>query len=84
MRIAVLVKQVPDTSDVRELDLNTGLLDRDAGEPIIDEINERALEVALRYKDKHKDTEVVVVTMGPENAIKSIRKALSMGATAAR
>lgn len=80
MRIVVLVKQVPDTADVRKLDLNTGLLDRDAGEPIVDEINERALEVALRYKDDHKGTEVVVVSMGPENAIKSIRKALSMGA----
>ncbi|WP_111719626.1 electron transfer flavoprotein subunit beta/FixA family protein [Homoserinimonas sp. OAct 916] len=80
MRIVVLVKQVPDTSDVRKLDLNTGLLDRDAGEPIVDEINERGLEAALRYKDDNKGTEVVVLSMGPENAIKSIRKALSMGA----
>jgi electron transfer flavoprotein beta subunit len=80
MRIVVLVKQVPDTADVRKLDLETGWLDRDAGEPIVDEINERALEVALRYKDDHKDTEVVVLSMGPENAIKSIRKALAMGA----
>lgn len=83
MRIVVLVKQVPDTADVRKLDLNTGLLDRDAGEPIVDEINERALEVALRYKDNDKGTEVIVLSMGPENAIKSIRKALSMGADSA-
>jgi electron transfer flavoprotein beta subunit len=80
MRIIVLVKQVPDTADVRRLDLNTGLLDRDAGEPIVDEINERALEVALRYKDGDKSAEVVVLSMGPANAIKSIRKALAMGA----
>ena len=80
MKIVVLVKQVPDTADVRKLDPETGWLDRDAGDPIIDEINERALEVALRYKDDNKGTEVVVLSMGPENAIKSIRKALSMGA----
>src|SRR6185437_14961039 len=51
-----------------------------AGDNIVDEINERALEVALRVKDGEKSTEVVVLAMGPEEASKAIRKALSMGA----
>lgn len=82
MKIAVLVKQVPDTGERRNLDPATGLVDR-GGENVLDEINERALEVALRHKDAHKDTEVVVVSMGPETLTKGLRKALSMGADAA-
>lgn len=82
MKIAVLVKQVPDTGEQRNLDPATGLVDR-ASENVLDEINERALEVALRYKDANKGTEVVVVSMGPDTLTKGLRKALSMGADAA-
>ncbi|MFJ6418542.1 electron transfer flavoprotein subunit beta/FixA family protein [Paeniglutamicibacter sp. NPDC091659] len=82
MKIAVLVKQVPDTGEQRNLDPATGLVDR-GGENVLDEINERALEVALRYKDANKGTEVVVVSMGPDTLTKGLRKALSMGADAA-
>lgn len=80
MKIVVLIKQVPDTADERTLDAATGWLNRDAGDNIVDEINERALEVALRVKDGEKSTEVVVLAMGPEEAAKALRKALSMGA----
>lgn len=83
MKIVVLVKQVPDTYDPRKLDLATGLLDRGANEAIVDEINERALEVALQYKDSHKDAEIVVLSMGPAGANSALRKALSMGADSA-
>lgn len=80
MKIVVLIKQVPDTAEERTLDLSTGQLDREAADSVVDEINERALEVALRVKDANKSTEVVVLTMGPEDATKALRKALSMGA----
>lgn len=83
MRIAVLIKQVPDTGEERSLDLQTGLIDRESGENVADEINERALEVALGHKDKNKGTEVVVLPMGPESTTKALRKALSMGADSA-
>lgn len=82
MKIAVLVKQVPDTGERRNLDPATGLMDR-GGENVLDEINERALEVALRHKDANKGTEVVVVSMGPGTLTKGLRKALSMGADGA-
>ncbi|MBP2413658.1 electron transfer flavoprotein beta subunit [Arthrobacter stackebrandtii] len=80
MKIVVLIKQVPDTAEERTLDPDTGWLDRDAADNVVDEINERALEVALRVKDADKSTEIVVLAMGPEEASKAIRKALSMGA----
>ncbi|ALE06711.1 electron transfer flavoprotein subunit beta [Arthrobacter sp. ERGS1:01] len=82
MKIVVLIKQVPDTAEERTLDRATGRLVRDGAANIVDEINERALEVALRIKDADKATEVVVLTMGPDEAAKAVRKALSMGADA--
>ena len=51
MKIVVLVKEVPDTYGARKLSLETGLAERGASEPVMDEINERAIEVALSYAD---------------------------------
>lgn len=81
LRIIVLVKEVPDTYGERKLSLETGLADRGASEPVLDEIGERSLEVALSYADGHADTQVTVLSMGPESAVASIRKGLAMGAT---
>ncbi|MDP9998430.1 electron transfer flavoprotein subunit beta/FixA family protein [Pseudarthrobacter sulfonivorans] len=84
MKIVVLIKQVPDTEETPRLDPATGRLDRDGSDRVLDEINERALEVALRRKDADKKaTEVVVVSMGPSNTKEALRKALSMGADSA-
>src|SRR6478735_6751098 len=83
MRIVVLVKEVPDTYGERRLDLETGLADRAASEAVLDEISERALEVALAYADSHDDVEVVVMSMAAERAVPTIRKGLAMGAASA-
>jgi electron transfer flavoprotein beta subunit len=83
MKIVVLIKQVPDTWGERRLDTATGLLDRDDADRVIDEIGERALEVALSQKDHDKSTEVVIMTMGPAPALEALRKALSMGGDSA-
>lgn len=83
MKIIALVKQVPDTWGERVLDPKTGNLDRGASDPIIDEINERALEIALQYKDANKDAEVVALAVGPKGATDTLRKALAMGADSA-
>ncbi|UVJ38372.1 electron transfer flavoprotein subunit beta/FixA family protein [Arthrobacter sp. CJ23] len=82
MKIVVLIKQVPDTAEERTLDLATRQVDRGSAERVMDEINERALEVALQLKDADKRTEVVALTMGPDEATQALRKALSMGADA--
>jgi len=80
MKIVVLVKEVPDTYGDRKLDLETGIADRGASEPALDEIGGRALEVALSYADKHDGTEVIVMSMAPESAQATVRKGLAMGA----
>lgn len=82
MKIVVLVKQVPDTYGERTLSLETGLADRNA-ENVIDEINERALELALSHSDAHEGTEVVALCVGPAEAEPDIRKCLAMGANTA-
>ncbi|WP_439902129.1 electron transfer flavoprotein subunit beta/FixA family protein [Microbacterium azadirachtae] len=83
MKIFVLVKEVPDTYGDRKLDLETGLADRGAGEVVLDEITERALEVALSHADANPGTEVVALSMAPESATASIRRALAIGAGSA-
>lgn len=80
MRIAVLLKEVPDTYGERKLDLQTGLADRGATDAVPDEIGERALEVALSHADGRPGTEVTVVSMGPETVVSTLRKGLAMGA----
>lgn len=84
MKIMVLAKQVPDTWQERTLDMETGMLVRDgAAEPVPDEISERVMEVALQYRDSGADVEIVALTMGPEDATKTLRKMLAMGADGA-
>lgn len=81
MKIVVLVKEVPDTYGERVLDLETGLADRGAGDAVLDEIGERAIEAALHYADGHSETEVWLLSVGAEGASSNLRKALAMGAT---
>ncbi|KHL01368.1 electron transfer flavoprotein subunit beta/FixA family protein [Sinomonas humi] len=83
MKIFVLVKEVPDTYGDRRLNLETGLVDRNASEPVLDEITERALEVALEYADANPGTQVVALSMAPESATPSVRRALAIGAESA-
>jgi len=83
MKIFVLVKEVPDTYGDRKLNLETGLADRGAGDVVLDEITERALEVALSFADKNDGTEVVALSMAPETSTASIRRALAIGAGSA-
>lgn len=80
MKLIVLVKEVPDTYGERKLNLETGLADRAASETVLDEISERALEVALSHADANEGTEVTVLALGPADATSTIRKALAMGA----
>jgi electron transfer flavoprotein beta subunit len=82
LNIVVLVKQVPDTESERKLVPEAGTLDRAAADGVINELDEFAIEEGLRIAEAH-DGEVTILTMGPERAAESIRKALSMGAAKA-
>jgi electron transfer flavoprotein beta subunit len=77
MKIAVCVKQVPDTPTKR-INPSTKRLDR-SGEGALNPFDANAVEEALRLKEAG-DGEVVLVTMGPPSAADAMRKALAMGA----
>ncbi|HUN31574.1 MAG TPA: electron transfer flavoprotein subunit beta/FixA family protein [Trebonia sp.] len=79
MNIVVLVKQVPDTESVRQLVPGAGTLDRAAADGVINELDEYAIEEGLRIAEAHGG-EVTILSVGPQRAAESIRKALSMGA----
>ena len=79
VKVAVCMKEVPDTSAARRIDPQTLRLDRTVA-GTLNEFDTHALEEALRLKDAAADMEVVVVSMGPERAGESLRKALAMGA----
>src|SRR4051795_7189504 len=76
MRIAVCVKHVPEGPS--RLDPSTKRLDR-SGEGALNHFDANAVEEALRLKGD-SDTEVVAVSLGPQQALDSLRKALAMGA----
>jgi electron transfer flavoprotein beta subunit len=82
MNIVVLIKQVPDTWSERRLTDSDHTLDRASADVVIDEINERAVEEALKIKEA-SGGDVTAVTMGPPRATDALRKALQMGADSA-
>jgi electron transfer flavoprotein alpha/beta subunit len=79
MQITVCVKQVPDTGTERELRPGDALVDRDAADAVINELDEFAIEEGIRLAEKHGG-QVTILSMGPERAAESVRKALAMGA----
>ncbi|MBC9785598.1 electron transfer flavoprotein subunit beta/FixA family protein [Heliobacterium chlorum] len=78
MNIAVCLKQVPDTSEVR-INPKTNTLMREGIPSIINPYDVHALEEALTIRDR-LGGRVTVLTMGPPQATDSLRKAISYGA----
>ena len=78
MNIVVLVKQVPDSGAERELRPDDQTIERSSANNVLNEMDEYAVEEALKLQEAHGG-EVTVLTMGPEQATESIRKALQMG-----
>src|SRR5438105_3828121 len=78
MKIAVCVKQVPESAHPR-IDPETKRLDR-SGEGALNAFDAHAVEEALRLKEAAGEGEVVLVSMGPAKAQDALRKALAMGA----
>jgi len=79
MNIVVCVKQVPDTEVERTLRQGDGTLDRASVDGVINVLDEYAIEEGLKIAETHGG-EVTILTMGPDKASESVRKALSMGA----
>lgn len=78
MDIAVLIKQVPDTDEVK-MDPETGTMVRDGVGSIINPLDLNALEAAVKLKQKAGGT-VTTITMGPPQADIALRETIAMGA----
>jgi len=81
MKIVVLVKYVPDATGERSFAAD-GTVDRAGSDGLLSELDEYAVEQALQIADERDDVEVVVMTLGPEDATDAIKRSLQMGASA--
>lgn len=87
MKIAVCIKQVPDSWAEKKMGSN-GLLDREGVDAVLNELDEYAVEEALRIVEAHGNHDgeggaqhcVTLISMGPERVTETVRRALSMGA----
>jgi electron transfer flavoprotein beta subunit len=77
MRIAVCVKHVP--SGRLRVEPDSKRLDR-GGPGELNRADKNAVEEAIRLKERTSDTEVVAVSMGPKEAVESLRTVLALGA----
>jgi electron transfer flavoprotein beta subunit len=78
MNIVVCVKYVPDAQADRTF-TGDNTTDRSGVDGLLSELDEYAVEEALRLKEAGDGT-VTVLTVGPDGATDAIRKALQMGA----
>ncbi|HSB05396.1 MAG TPA: electron transfer flavoprotein subunit beta/FixA family protein, partial [Thermodesulfobacteriota bacterium] len=77
MKIAVCIKQVPDSTEVK-INPETNTLIREGVASITNPFDEFAVEEALLTKEKY-GAEVHVITMGPPQALEVLKNALAVG-----
>ncbi len=78
MNILVFVKQIPEVNEIG-FDPETGRILRSGVHLIINPFDKRAVEEAIRIKEKVEST-VTVVSMGPPSAAEVLNYSLRMGA----
>ena len=79
MNVLVCVKQVPDTTEIK-IDPVKNTLIRDGVPSILNPFDGYALEAAARIKDKNPDAKLVVVSMGPPQAVAVLKECLAIAA----
>ena len=79
MNAVVLIKQVPNAAKVK-IDPKTGSLIRAGVESMINPDDRRALEAAVRLREKSGGGSVVALTMGPPQAVDVLTEAMALGA----
>ena len=82
MKIVVCVKHVPDATADRTF-TEDGTTDRGSVDSLLSELDEYAVEQALRIAESGEDVEVSYLTVGPDDAKDALRKALAMGGDSA-
>lgn len=83
MKIIVCIKQVPDTATKIAIKEGSTEISTDQVQFVLNPYDEYAIEEALRIKERKEDTNVTIVSIGPDRAEEAIRTALAMGADCA-
>ena len=82
MKILVLVSQTQDTEAKIHVSSGGDSIDTSGMKWIMNPYDEFAVEEAIQTKEKHGG-EVVIVSVGPDRVLETIRQALAMGADSA-
>jgi electron transfer flavoprotein beta subunit len=80
MKIIVCVKQIKYIYAQTGTDPKQNFIGSDDIVRLINPLDESAVEEALRIKEKHKDTEILVVSLGDRFAEEGLKRCLAMGA----
>jgi electron transfer flavoprotein beta subunit len=80
MEIIVFVKQIKHVYAQTGTDPKGNFIGPDDIVRITNPLDELAVEEALRIKERHGDTEAIVISLGDRSAEDGLRKCLSMGA----
>lgn len=80
MKVMVCLKQVPHQDAKLDVNADGTWIQEDNIKFEINSYDTYALEEALRIKDGDADTEVLVVSIGPDRVTQALRTALGMGA----
>lgn len=78
MKIVACIKQVPNTTDVK-INPETGTLQREGVEAVINPFDTYAVEEAIRLKERLPGSTVYALSMGPPQAEKALRETLELG-----
>lgn len=85
MKIAVIIKQVPDTETRIKLGPDSNgansakSLDQSSVKWIVNPYDEHAIEEALQLRDKNPGSGTLVLSVGPSRCAEALRTALAMG-----
>ncbi|HYU83937.1 MAG TPA: electron transfer flavoprotein subunit beta/FixA family protein [Kribbellaceae bacterium] len=82
MKIVVCAKFVPDATADRRFRSEDNTVDRAGVDGLLSELDENAIEAALTIAENTGDSQVTVLTVGPDQAVDAVKKALQMGADA--
>ncbi len=80
MNVLVCIKQVPDMESKFKISNDKQWYEQSDLTFKINEYDEYAVEEAVRLKEKLANTEITVLSIGPERTKEAIRKALAIGA----
>ena len=78
MKIIVCVKQVIDTA--AKISVKDGKIDATGSPRVMNPYDEFAVEEALRIKQKKPDSEITLLSLGPESFKEVLKNGLAMGA----